>query len=113
MVFEFYIDRGGTFTDIVAKAPDGEIFVYKVLSELPDQNQDPAIVGIATILSQVKANQALSNPTTTSDQATIGQVRIGTTVATNALLERKGEPLLLVTNQGMKDAFKIEPTFLP
>ncbi len=122
MAFEFYIDRGGTFTDIVAKAPDGEVFVYKILSELPDQNQDPAIVGIATILSQVKtnqckanqchsehaySNQAQTNPTTSSDQATIGQVRIGTTVATNALLERKGEPLLLVTNQGMKDAFKI------
>lgn len=132
MAFEFYIDRGGTFTDIVAKAPDGEIFVYKILSELPDQSQDPAIVGIATIISQVKANQghseqadsnqaqacpppskqadsnqAQAHPTATSDHATIGQVRIGTTVATNALLERKGEPLLLVTNQGMKDAFKI------
>jgi len=117
MAFEFYIDRGGTFTDIVAKAPDGEIFVFKILSELPEQSQDPAIVGIATIISQVKANQGHSKqadsnqaqayPTKTNDHATIGQVRVGTTVATNALLERKGEPLLLVTNQGMKDAFKI------
>ncbi len=99
MTFEFYIDRGGTFTDIVAKGPDGKIYVYKILSELPDQNQDPAVLGISAVINQV-------NPNLQSNH-NIGQVRIGTTVATNALLERKGEPLLLVTNQGMKDAFKI------
>ncbi len=98
MPFEFFIDRGGTFTDIVAKAPDGRIFVHKVLSELPGLDIDPAVHGIANILDQAGRNQC---------EQTIGQVRIGTTVATNALLERKGEALLLVTNQGMKDALLI------
>ncbi|MBP9090879.1 hydantoinase B/oxoprolinase family protein [bacterium] len=126
MTFEFYIDRGGTFTDIVAKGPDGKVYVYKILSELPGQSQDSAILGIAAILKQANTNQQ-ANPNKTKEQnksenqnqqpsqkskvnmndTNIGQVRIGTTVATNALLERKGEPLLLVTNQGMKDAFKI------
>lgn len=128
MAFEFYIDRGGTFTDIVAKGPDGKIYVYKILSELADQSQDSAVLGIAAIINQVSRDaQASQNQKNSSnDQTTrkrqteayqllrvntsdtsIGQVRIGTTVATNALLERKGEALLLVTNQGMKDAFKI------
>ncbi|MFA7336108.1 MAG: hydantoinase B/oxoprolinase family protein [Candidatus Obscuribacterales bacterium] len=116
MTFEFFIDRGGTFTDIVAKGPDGKIYVYKILSELPNQTQDSAVLGIAAIIRQASRDQQTrSNQQPIADQslstfrtdANIGQVRIGTTVATNALLERKGEPLLLVTNQGMKDAFKI------
>lgn len=103
MPFEFYIDRGGTFTDIVARAPDGRIFVHKILSELSDLTSDPAVVGIANILFQAEKAQAEKN----NSSHPIRQVRIGTTVATNALLERKGEPLLLVTNRGMKDALKI------
>ncbi|MBP6745643.1 hydantoinase B/oxoprolinase family protein [bacterium] len=128
MTFEFFIDRGGTFTDIVAKGPDGKIYVYKILSELPNQTQDSAVLGIAAIIRQASRDQQVSPSqlvslaeqtwpnqqpladrllqASTTDMS-IGQVRIGTTVATNALLERKGEPLLLVTNQGMKDAFKI------
>ncbi len=127
MPFEFYIDRGGTFTDIVALAPDGRIFVHKILSELPGISSDPAVVGITNILSQAEkakdesaqANRvqadndqnraAASKAEIDKDKpyGSIKQVRIGTTVATNALLERKGEPLLLVTNRGMKDALKI------
>ncbi|MFA6211118.1 MAG: hydantoinase B/oxoprolinase family protein [Candidatus Obscuribacterales bacterium] len=118
MPFEFYIDRGGTFTDIVALAPDGRIFVHKILSELSGVTSDPAVVGIANILYQAESaqNESTQNESAQDESAqankdrpshSIKQVRIGTTVATNALLERKGEPLLLVTNRGMKDALKI------
>ena len=131
MAFEFYIDRGGTFTDIVARAPDGRIFVHKILSELPGLTIDPAVQGIKNILDHARKNRAGHSIGTDKNSADItgavsattnsaarigtirigtiriGTIRIGTTVATNALLERKGEPQLLVTNLGMKDALLI------
>src|SRR5258708_5634430 len=97
--WEFWIDRGGTFTDIVAKRPDGSILTHKLLSENPERYADAAIQGIRELLG-LGPGQAI--PT-----ATIGAVKMGTTVATNALLERKGEPTVLVINQGFGDALRI------
>jgi 5-oxoprolinase (ATP-hydrolysing) len=97
--WQFWIDRGGTFTDIVAKRPDGQLITHKLLSENPEQYRDAAVAGIRHLLG-LQASQ----PITT---AQVACVKMGTTVATNALLERKGEPTLLVTTQGFKDALRI------
>ncbi len=97
--WQFWIDRGGTFTDIVAKKPDATIISRKLLSENPSQYSDAAIEGIRDCL-----NLSKDQPIPTEK---IAVVRMGTTVATNALLEHKGEPLLLVTNKGFKDALRI------
>ena len=97
--WQFWIDRGGTFTDIVAKNPQGEIINRKVLSENPSQYHDAALYGIRACLNIAKQERIPTEK--------IAQVRMGTTVATNALLEHKGEPLLFVTNQGFKDALQI------
>jgi len=97
--WQFWIDRGGTFTDIVAKRPDGTIATHKLLSENPEQYDDAAIAGIRRFLS-VGADAAIP-----VDR--IDAVKMGTTVATNALLERKGEPTLLVVTQGFGDALRI------
>jgi 5-oxoprolinase (ATP-hydrolysing) len=97
--WEFYIDRGGTFTDIVALNPQGEIIIHKLLSENPEHYQDSAIEGIRVVMGVAKGE---SLPT---DQ--IAVIKMGTTVATNALLERKGEPVVLVINQGFRDALRI------
>ncbi len=96
--WEFWIDRGGTFTDIVALRPDGEIITHKLLSEGPGY-QDAAIQGIRDIL-KVPAGAKLP-------VEQIAAVKMGTTVATNALLERTGEPTLLVTTRGFKDQLRI------
>src|SRR5690606_19615658 len=94
----FWIDRGGTFTDIVARAPDGRIHAHKLLSENPAYH-DAAIQGIRDLLGV---------PTDSPIPAErIGAVKMDTTVATNALLERKGEPTLLVITNGIRDALKI------
>jgi 5-oxoprolinase (ATP-hydrolysing) len=92
--WQFWIDRGGTFTDIVAKSPTGTIIVYKLLSENPDRYTDAPIQGIKDVMG-VGNNQAIEI------------VKMGTTVATNALLERKGDRVLLVINKGFKDALRI------
>ncbi len=97
--WQFYIDRGGTFTDIVAKTPQDEIIVYKLLSENPEQYQDAAIQGIRDILG---ISQPEAIPT-----AQIEVVKMGTTVATNALLERKGDRVVLLITKGFKDALRI------
>ena len=97
--WQFYIDRGGTFTDIVAKTPQGKIIVHKLLSENPEQYQDAPIQGIRDLMG-VAANEAI--PT-----AEIEVVKMGTTVATNALLERKGDRVVLLINKGFKDALRI------
>lgn len=97
--WQFWIDRGGTFTDIVAQQPDGKIITHKLLSENPSQYPDAAIQGIRDCLGIAQ------NQTIPTEQ--IAVVRMGTTVATNALLEHKGEPLLLVTTKGFKDALQI------
>jgi len=94
--WEFWIDRGGTFTDIVARAPDGALTVRKLLSENPGRYRDAATAGIRRILAD--AGQP---------DAPIAAVKMGTTVATNALLERKGEPTVLVITRGLADALRI------
>ena len=97
--WQFWIDRGGTFTDIVGKKPDGTLTTHKLLSENPEQYKDAAVEGIRHLLG-LKAGEAISADL-------VECVKMGTTVATNALLERKGEPTLLVTTQGFKDALRI------
>ena len=97
--WQFYIDRGGTFTDIVAKIPQNKIIVYKLLSENPEQYQDAAIQGIRDTL-----NIGKNEPIPTEQ---IEVVKMGTTVATNALLERKGERVVLLITKGFKDALRI------
>ena len=102
--WEFWIDRGGTFTDVVARRPGGEVVTHKLLSENPRRYRDAAIQGIKDILNRfdfnLRADDALPGEC-------IGAVKMGTTVATNALLERKGERTLLVTTRGFKDALRI------
>ncbi|WP_105373574.1 hydantoinase B/oxoprolinase family protein [Neorhizobium huautlense] len=97
--WDFWIDRGGTFTDIVGRKPDGMLIAHKVLSENPEAYRDAAVQGIRELLD-VPAGQAIP-----ADR--IGAVKMGTTVATNALLERKGEQTLLVTTRGFRDALAI------
>ncbi|AJC20332.1 hydantoinase B/oxoprolinase family protein [Pandoraea pulmonicola] len=97
--WQFWIDRGGTFTDIVARRPDGSLVTHKLLSENPEQYRDAAVAGIRHLLGL-----AAGTPIT---PALVDMVKMGTTVATNALLERKGEPLALVTTLGFRDALRI------
>ncbi|MBX7248258.1 MAG: hydantoinase B/oxoprolinase family protein [Caulobacteraceae bacterium] len=94
--WEFWIDRGGTFTDIVARAPDGTLTVRKLLSENPGQYADAATAGLRRILTEAG-----------TPDAPIAAVKMGTTVATNALLERKGEPTVLAITAGLGDALRI------
>ncbi len=97
--WQFWIDRGGTFTDVVARRPDGSLITHKLLSENPEQYKDAAVAGIRHLLG-LKPGEPV-----TPDQ--VECVKMGTTVATNALLERKGEPTLLVTTRGFRDALRI------
>jgi len=97
--WQFWIDRGGTFTDIVARDPSGRLLTHKLLSENPDRYRDAAIAGIKAILG-VSLDQPIPD-------GVIDAVKMGTTVATNALLERKGERVLLVVNRGFADALRI------
>jgi 5-oxoprolinase (ATP-hydrolysing) len=97
--WQFWIDRGGTFTDIVAKRPDGSLITHKLLSENPEQYRDAAVAGIRHLLG-LKTGEPVT-------PAQVECVKMGTTVATNALLERKGEPTLLVTTRGFRDALRI------
>ena len=96
--WQFWIDRGGTFTDIVARRPDGGITTYKLLSESPHYT-DAALQGIRDLLGVPTAAPIPADR--------IAAVKMGTTVATNALLERKGERTLLVTTKGFRDALRI------
>jgi 5-oxoprolinase (ATP-hydrolysing) len=98
-LWQFWIDRGGTFTDVVGKRPDGTLVTHKLLSENPEQYKDAAVAGIRHLLGLKKGE-----PVT---PAQVECVKMGTTVATNALLERKGEPTLLVTTRGFRDALRI------
>jgi 5-oxoprolinase (ATP-hydrolysing) len=97
--WQFWIDRGGTFTDIVAQRPDGTLVTHKLLSENPSQYRDAAVAGIRHLLGL-----AADAPITPEQ---VECVKMGTTVATNALLERKGEPTLLVITTGFRDALRI------
>ena len=98
-MWQFWIDRGGTFTDIVAKKPDGKILIDKLLSENSDAYKDAAVEGIRRIL-ELKKNDKI--PTDI-----ISSVKMGTTVATNALLERKGDRTLLLITKGFGDLLRI------
>ncbi|MBD2494741.1 hydantoinase B/oxoprolinase family protein [Nostoc sp. FACHB-280] len=97
--WEFWIDRGGTFTDIVAKRPDDQLIIHKLLSENPEQYTDAAVQGIREILG-LAADAPIP-----ADR--IAAIKMGTTVATNALLERKGDRTVLVITQGFRDALRI------
>ena len=97
--WQFWIDRGGTFTDIVAKKPDGTLVTHKLLSENPEQYRDAAVAGIRHLLG-LKPGEPVT-------PELVECVKMGTTVATNALLERKGEKTLLVTTRGFRDALRI------
>ena len=97
--WQFWVDRGGTFTDIVGRRPDGGLVTHKLLSENPGQYRDAAVAGIRHLLG-LKPGEAVA-------PAQVECVKMGTTVATNALLERKGEPTLLITTKGFKDALRI------
>ena len=97
--WEFWIDRGGTFTDIVARQPDGQLRTHKLLSENPERYRDAAIQGIRDLLG-LQVDQPIA-------AQQIAAVKMGTTVATNALLERKGEPTVLAVTRGFGDALRI------
>lgn len=91
--WQFWVDRGGTFTDIVARRPDGRLLTQKLLSENPARYADAAVAGVRALLD--------------GSGEPVDAVRMGTTVATNALLERKGERTLLVITRGFRDALRI------
>src|SRR3974390_1409348 len=97
--WDFWIDRGGTFTDVVGRRPDGTLVAHKLLSENPGVYRDAAVQGIRDLLGL--------KPGVPIPDGRIGAVKMGTTVATNALLERKGERTVLVTTAGFGDALRI------
>ncbi len=97
--WDFWIDRGGTFTDVVARRPDGMLSVLKLLSRNPQQYSDAALEGIRRSAGLDSLEQLAELP--------VAGVRMGTTVATNALLEREGEPTVLVITDGFGDALSI------
>jgi 5-oxoprolinase (ATP-hydrolysing) len=97
--WQFWVDRGGTFTDIVARRPDGRLVTHKLLSENPESYKDAALEGIRHLLG-VGTRDVIP-------AAAIDAVKMGTTVATNALLERKGDRTALVTTKGFRDALRI------
>ncbi len=98
-MWQFWVDRGGTFTDIVGRRSDGQIVTHKLLSENPEHYPDAAVQGIRDILG-LQSDQPIP-------PATIEAVKMGTTVATNALLERKGDRTLLLITQGFGDVLRI------
>jgi len=97
--WQFWVDRGGTFTDVVGRKPDGDIVTHKLLSENPEQYRDAAVAGVRHLLGLQPGERIPGEQ--------VECVKMGTTVATNALLERKGEPTLLVTTRGFRDALRI------
>ncbi len=97
--WEFWIDRGGTFTDVIGRRPDGRLVTHKLLSENPEAYRDAAVHGIRHLLG-LKAGEQIPSER-------IAAVKMGTTVATNALLERKGDRTLLVITKGFRDALRI------
>jgi 5-oxoprolinase (ATP-hydrolysing) len=97
--WDFWIDRGGTFTDVVARQPDGTLVAHKLLSENPEAYRDAAVQGIRELMGLL--------PEESIAPGSVDTVKMGTTVATNALLERKGEPTLLLITRGFRDALEI------
>ncbi len=98
-MWQFWVDRGGTFTDIVGVGPDGSIRIHKLLSENPEQYQDAAVQGIRDLLG-LKPGESIP-------AGSVKAVKMGTTVATNALLERKGDRTLLLITRGFGDLLRI------
>ena len=98
-MWQFWVDRGGTFTDIVGRRPDGELLSHKLLSENPEQYKDAAVQGVRDLMG-LGSDDALPD-------GAISAVKMGTTVATNALLERKGDPTLLLITEGFRDLLRI------
>src|SRR3989304_1201028 len=97
--WQFWIDRGGTFTDVAARRPDGTLAAHKLLSENPGRYADAALAGIRHLLG-IGAGERIPCEA-------IDAVKMGTTVAPNALLERKGEPTALFITRGFRDALRI------
>ncbi len=97
--WDFWIDRGGTFTDVIGRDPEGGLHPHKLLSENPEAYRDAAIQGIRDLLGLA--------PGAPIPPGSIGDIRMGTTVATNALLERKGDRVLLLVTKGFRDALRI------
>ncbi len=97
--WQIWIDRGGTFTDLVARTPNGELVSHKLLSENPEQYEDAALQGIRDLVG-IPKNEAIP-------AGTVEVVKMGTTVATNALLERKGDRVVLLTTKGFADGLRI------
>jgi 5-oxoprolinase (ATP-hydrolysing) len=97
--WDFWIDRGGTFTDVIGRRPDGTLIAHKLLSDNPEAYRDAAVQGIRDLLG-LQAGEPIP-------AGRIGVVKMGTTVATNALLERKGERTLLLITRGFCDALRI------
>ena len=97
--WDFWIDRGGTFTDVIGRRPDGHLVTQKLLSENPEAYPDAAVEGIRRLLG-LRSHEPIQG-------ASIGAVKMGTTVATNALLERKGDRTLLLITKGFRDALRI------
>jgi len=98
-MWQFWVDRGGTFTDVVARRPDGSLATHKLLSENPEHYRDAAVQGIRDLLGLA--------PGAPIPAGTIDAVKMGTTVATNALLERKGDRTLLMITRGFADLLRI------
>ena len=97
--WDFWVDRGGTFTDIIGRDPEGNLHPRKLLSENPEAYRDAAVQGIRDLLGVEPGEPVPSHR--------IGDVKMGTTVATNALLERKGDRTLLLITKGFGDALRI------
>ncbi|OED40897.1 5-oxoprolinase [Chromatiales bacterium (ex Bugula neritina AB1)] len=98
-MWQFWVDRGGTFTDIVAQSADGRLLTHKLLSENPEHYKDAAVAGIRHLMGLL--------PDEVFPVDGIESVKMGTTVATNALLERKGDPTLLMITRGFADLLRI------
>ena len=97
--WQFWVDRGGTFTDLVARTPDGDLLTHKLLSENPEAYEDAALQGMRDLMHIAKDAPLPAD--------SIDAVKMGTTVATNALLERKGDKTLLVVTKGFRDQLRI------
>jgi 5-oxoprolinase (ATP-hydrolysing) len=97
--WQIWIDRGGTFTDLIARKPDGTLVSHKLLSENPEQYEDAALQGIRDLIGVGKSD--------TIPEGMVDVVKMGTTVATNALLERKGDRTVFVTTKGFRDSLRI------
>ena len=97
--WQFWVDRGGTFTDLVARTPGGQLLTHKLLSENPEAYEDAALQGMRDLLNVTKDGSLPVNA--------IDAVKMGTTVATNALLERKGDATLVVVTKGFRDQLRI------